>query len=151
MIVRRAMSLIEVLAATALLAIIAAACVPMLQRAATVRSTHSNEPSITTRELAEAADEILADPSIVGLDQWPEAEQFQIRWPPPERRNGSASPQDSNEALTLAQSSRPRITVRQLHASTEDVDHQWLLFACDGTTVCRWHAIDDQDEEVADD
>lgn len=122
---RRALTLVEVLAATVLMAILAGTCMPLLQRA--MRASHEPEAPFELLALAQLADWFIGDPAVFGLEMpWP-SEQVRVPWP------------DHPD--------RPPVTVRGLMAGDPDLDHAWLVFSCEGLAVFRWIPVDDQGEE----
>ena len=111
----RGLTLVEVLAATVLLAILAATCMPLLQRA--MRALQTTKPPFELLELAQFADSLLADPSAFGVEAPSQLAELQALWP--------------------EHPDRSLITVRQLSASDPESDHAWLAFSCGGRAVCR--------------
>ena len=79
MTLRRGLTLVEVLAATILLAVIAATCTPLIRQAThLVRDTgHSFE----LFELSRLADELIADPTAFGVESLHEEFELQVPWP----------------------------------------------------------------------
>lgn len=114
--IRRALTLVEVLAATVLLAMLAAACMPLLQRA--MRGLDEPEAPFNPVELAQLADSFLADPSAFGVESPSEQDELHFPWP--------EHPQ------------RPPVTVRRLTAQDAEADHTWLAFSSGKTFIFRW-------------
>ena len=113
---RRGLTLVEVLASTVLLTLLAATSVPVLHRA--IGATREPKASFELLDLA-----LLAD-SFVAAGSLPDAQQeypFELSWP--ERPE------------------RPAVTVELLSA---DTDHVWLTFTCDRWTICRCVAVESQ-------
>ncbi|MCH8151426.1 MAG: prepilin-type N-terminal cleavage/methylation domain-containing protein [Planctomycetes bacterium] len=126
--IRRALTLVEVLAATVLLAMLAAACMPMLQRA--MRALGAPPPPdapFELFELARLADSFLADPSTFSAKSPSEHDELQLPWP--------EHPQ------------RPLVTVRRLRAQDAEVDHTWLAFSSGKTFIFRWVPVHHDTEE----
>jgi prepilin-type N-terminal cleavage/methylation domain-containing protein len=117
---RRGLTLLEVLAATVLLAILAGACVPVLQRA--LSALRPSQRQFELLELARVADSVVAEPSAFGVDAVSEASEQRMGWP------------DHTD--------RPVITVRLLAADDPDAEHGWLAFSSGGWTVHRWMELD---------
>ena len=118
---RRGLTLIEVLAATALLAMMAAACVPLLRQS--MRAAREPEIPIEPYELAEIADGFLADISELGQ----EPGYGEMPWP------------DNPE--------RPPIAFEQLTSEDVGANHFWVTFTCAGLTVSRWVPVEEPGEE----
>ncbi len=121
----RGLTLIEVPAATALLAMMAAACVPLLRQS--MRAAREPEHPIELLELAEIASGFLSDPSSLELGQ--ERGSAEIPWP------------DHPE--------RPPIAFERLMSESVDADHAWMTFTCAGLTVSRWVPVEEPGEEPA--
>jgi prepilin-type N-terminal cleavage/methylation domain-containing protein len=117
---RRGLTLLEVLAATVLLAILAGACVPVLQRA--LPALRPPQRQFELLDLARVADSVVAEPSAFGVDAVFEANELRMGWP------------DHTD--------RPAITVRLLAADDSDDEHGWLVFSSGGWTVHRWMELD---------
>jgi hypothetical protein len=124
---RVGLTLIEVLAATVLLGVLAVTCVPLLRDIA-VTATQS-PVEIDDLDLAVAADAIIEDRSSLGLDTWP-TEPTLIPWPDdPSRR-----------LIEVRVQSSPSVT-----------DGGWLTFRCDASTLVRWVAVDPEQNPSAGD
>lgn len=130
----RGLTLIEVLAATVLLAVLAAAVVPMLRYAT---DAARQQGPIDLAQLSRAADAIIADPEQFGIDALDDVSETQITWPSGDGGRGS----------TL---------VVRLMASVDVADHAWLVFSWDSGTdnsgtecVFRWVEISAEDESDA--
>ena len=121
----RGLTLVEVLAATVLLAILAATCMPLLQRA--MRALETIKQPFELLELAQFADSLLADPSAFGVEAPSQLAELQLSWP--------------------EQPDRSLITVRRLSASDPESDHAWLTFSCGGRAVYRWVPLEPEPEE----
>ncbi len=124
---RRGLTLVEVLASAMLLTLLAGTCVPLLRQA--TRVIREGGPPFELFELAEFADAFVADPAAFETDEiGPLDEQAQLELPWPQAPD------------------RPAITVRRLTVDDADADHAWLTFTCDRWTVCRWMAVEPQDD-----
>ena len=126
--IRRALTLVEVLAATVLLAMLAAACMPLLQRAMrALRAPPPPDAPFELFELSQLADSFLADASAFGVESPSEQDELQLPWP--------EHPQ------------RPPVIVRRLTAQATEVDHTWLAFSSGKTFIFRWVPVDHDTEE----
>ncbi len=123
--IRRALTLVEVLAATVLLAMLAATCMPLLQRA--MRALDEPEAPFNPLELSQLADSFLADPSAFGVESPCDQDELHFPWP--------EHPQ------------RPPVTVRCLTAQATEVDHTWLAFSSGNTFIFRWVPVDHNAQE----
>ena len=121
----RGLTLIEVLASTALLAMMAAACVPLLRQS--MRAAREPEHPIELLELAQIASGFLADPSALKLGQ--ERGSREMPWP------------DHPE--------RPPIAFERLTSEDVGANHAWVTFTCAGLTVSRWVPVEQPGEEPA--
>jgi prepilin-type N-terminal cleavage/methylation domain-containing protein len=133
MIVHRGLTLLEVLLASAILATLAVACVPLLHESLTAL-VEPPEPTFDLNELADVADQFLADPTRFGMAdsrQLLEQGSVTITWP--------ASKGDHEDETVIPH--LPPINVRCLLADDSKVDHAWALFECDGQTIARWIAM----------
>jgi len=131
----RGLTLVEVLISTALLAVLASACLPLIARATRLLhessiSNHNELPEFDLDELSELADEVITDPTAFGLDEMPTAGEFTVMW------------KDKPEQ------SPPPVQIRILEAIGDGAaaDHHWLEFRCQGLTVHRWRHIEVPDE-----
>lgn len=122
---RRGLTLVEVLAATVLLAAMAAACMPLMQRA--MRDLEGTPPQFDLHELSEVADALVATPGVFGVEDLTGVEQAQVAWP-----------EDAG---------RPIIAITRLPAGEEKPDHAWLSVTCGGWQVYRWIPIEHDEEE----
>ncbi len=116
---RRGLTLLEVLASAVLLAVLAAACVPLL--AAAMRDLEEAQPPFEYGELVEFVDSVLAEGSLNAI----EADESEIQWP-------------------ATGGDRPSVRVRRLMAEP-DARHAWLVFSADPWAVCRWVEIPDEE------
>ncbi len=113
---RRGLTLLEVLAATVLLAVLAGACVPILRHAARAMNTPSASSDL--RELAALADAFVEGPGEFGIAPDSMPLEFELDWP--------ESPD------------RVPVRVRILTADAPDAEDLWLAFATDEWFVLRW-------------
>ncbi len=119
---RRGLTLIEVLAATVLLSLIAATCLPLMQRATRDLSAAPVRPTWDLVELQDLMQLVAEDPLVYGVEMWPPIETS-INWP------------DAG--------SRPPIQLRRAHETTDSV---WLEASCEGHRVFVWAALPDEPE-----
>ena len=142
---RRGLTLLEVLAATVLMTMIAAACIPILRSAASLLRDEDDD-RINVHELACFLDSWLQEH---GDDLAPEefADGIELAWP-----------EDPH---------RPPVYVQLLSASNETADHIWLIFtptpgtpgsgqresggygvdAGTGPVIIRWVAVEPDEGE----
>lgn len=115
---RRGITLLEVVAAAALLAVIAAACVPML-REARRWANRIAEPD-RFDDLAAVADAIVADPKLFGLVETDlTTDGFETTVSPPELDPDA-------------------VRIRLLQSDDEAATHAWLVLDCNGDTLLRY-------------
>ena len=114
---RHGLTLVEVLAATVLLAMIAAACLPLLR--SSMRALRDPPPAVELLDLSRLADRFVADPAGFGAEA-PQDESIELGWP----EHPDRSP----------------VTVRRFTAGDEDAE--WLTFTCDRWTVSRWVTVE---------
>ena len=124
---RRALTLIEVLAATVLLTLIAATCVPLLRSA--VRAVRppvppTDQAPFDRTDLETLADLVMVDPAAAGL-ALPLSDDTEIAWPD--------------------EPDRPAVRVTYL-APAAEADHAWLVFDCGPWRVQRWVEIQEKPE-----
>ena len=117
---RRGLTLLEVLAAAVLLAVVAGTCVPLLRNA--LPALRAPDHQFELFELARVADSIIAEPAAFGIEAWPEIGDQWITWP------------DVPD--------RPVITVRLIRVGEPQVNHGWLAFSSGDWTIHRWIALD---------
>ena len=132
----RGLTLLETLIATAILAMIAAACVPVIARAMVLLGPSSATPNKSTVQMADlslVADAFMNDPSAFGIDRkaLPELEAFQIAWP----EDDSAHPAPSTDV----------VEVKVQRATDAEVKHAWIAFNCEDLVVLRWLALPERD------
>ena len=114
---RTGLTLVEVLIATVLMAIVVGSCVPILRQAS--RTLGATRPPLAIHQLASLADQFIEEPSAFGLDSEMTERSFEIQWP------GVVEEQ-------------PPVLVRHLEHDDPVVGHGWLIFTCDGASVARW-------------
>ncbi|MCK4872012.1 MAG: hypothetical protein KAS72_04730 [Phycisphaerales bacterium] len=124
----RALTLIEVIAAAALLSLLAAVTVPLLRDVRTALTTQ--QPVTDLFELARLADAVVADPESYGIQltgqSRADASEQSVFWPgAPEQR---------------------RVGVRYL--TSIGADHVWVAFQCGDRAVYRCIPVERDDEEA---
>ncbi len=117
--IRRGLTLIETLAAAALLAAMAAACVPLLREAMRIGAPppSSGSAPFDRLDLAELATEIAGRPSAFGIDPATER-SWTVQWP--------------------LRPDLPSVEVMRLESRSDPVGAKWLVMRCGGATVLRW-------------
>jgi prepilin-type N-terminal cleavage/methylation domain-containing protein len=114
---RRGLTLVEMLAAALLLAMLAAACVPRLQ--AIPAAGAGARPGFDLLDLARLADLIAADLARPGSPQRPmPLSPTSVAWP------------DHPE--------RPPARMRWIVAANGGTEHAWIVIECHGLAVARW-------------
>ena len=132
---RRAMTLVEVLAATVLLALLAGACLPLMQQS--MRSLREADAvGFDARELSLLADAFVAEPQAFTAVPLEEMTQVEIAWP-------ETADRDPVRVERLVRLGAPADDV----PAEEKPDHAWLAFSCGPLTVCRWVPIEEQEGE----
>ena len=124
---QRGLTLIEVLAATVLLSMLAASCVPILRLA--MNDLRDQDESFDLIELSLFVDEILSDPTKFNLDpeMIAESSEHTITWP---------------DSATGAS-----VIMHRLISDDPKADHAWLSFSCNGQSVLRWIEIDNENDQ----
>ncbi len=118
---RRGLTLLEVLASTVLLTMLAGACVPLLRKA--MNDLRRPDEPFALVELTRLAELFLADPSAFGVESLPsQSDELHLPWP---ERPG-----------------RSPVTVRRLSTDAPPPDHAWLSFSCEGQSIFRWLAAE---------
>lgn len=128
---RRGLTLIEVLASTALLTLIAVACVPLLGQALKSLDQESESQDI---DLAKIADELLANPAKFGLDADQLAElqeETELVLPPDLQLADADSPTPGHV----------EVTAMCLRAADPQTEHGWLVIRAAGQRAYRWLKI----------
>ena len=122
---RRGLTLVEVLASTVLLTMLAWACVPLLQQA--MNDLRQMDEPFVLVELTQLAEMFLADPSAFGVEALPsQGDELQLPWP--------------------EQSDRSPVIVHRLSADGEALDHAWLSFTSQGQHIFRWLPVEAEKE-----
>jgi len=118
---RRGLTLLEVLAATVLLAMIGSACAPVIAQA--LRHCHESPPTTTDFELNNLADQFIESPGAREMSG-----------------QNTSTPDASMELSKPGENPGDQITVNICSANARQInaDHQWLIFECNGRSVCRW-------------
>ena len=124
---RRAFTLVETLAAAAILAVMAAACAPLLAQAMRAADDPAEQApgDWDALDLGRLADRIAEDPAAFGIDPTGPVDAL-VGWP---------------EAT-----GRPAVHVSRLDAEGEDGTEDggstgaWLAMRCDGRIAVRWVA-----------
>lgn len=120
---RRAMTLIEVLAATVLLALLGSACASLLRSAPVMPASASEETSaIDTLALERLADQLLDESGLQERIIMDASADFAAAWPDV--------------------AGRPPVRIRRIvpEASADEPAHAWIAFSCGNVIV--WRCID---------
>lgn len=125
----RAMTLIEVLAATVLLSVMVAACVPWLRMG---DLPPQNEEQISQRELSVLADLMLADPDLFGL-----------------MITDSLGQTQPIASSMIDEVSSASVSMRVYWSDQPEVDHGWAVFSAGDVQVFRWIKKPDTQESEA--
>lgn len=124
----RGLTLLEVLASTVLLTLLATACLPLLRQA--MSDLRPTDEPFALVELTQLAELFLADPPAFGFESLPsQLDELHLPWP---ERPG-----------------RSPVTVHRWIADTPPPpphDHAWLSFSCEGQTIFRWLAAEAEPE-----
>jgi hypothetical protein len=123
---RRALTLVEVLAATVLLAILTGTCVPFIERAA--RDLAEPHGVVPIDELGALADAVVADPEAFGIEDIRTVDRFELAWP--------EAPGRPAVGITMLTQETPAGGER-----TEEPTHAWLTFTSGEAIVFRWIEI----------
>ena len=120
----RGLTLIEVLASVVLLALVASACIPLLQRSMRIVSASSCNRSDFQIELAQLVQSIFESPSDFDIPNLAEVELISVAWPGnPER-----------EPVKIE-----RLVGRgQLDEELKRLQGSWLRISYSGQTMHRW-------------
>ncbi len=125
MIRRRGLTLLEVLASTVLLTMLASACLPLLRQA--MSDLRQMDEPFALVELTQLAELFLIDPPAFGVESLPsQLDELHLPWP---ERPG-----------------RSPVTVRRLSTDAPPHDHAWLSFSCEGQRIFRWLAVEAERE-----
>jgi prepilin-type N-terminal cleavage/methylation domain-containing protein len=127
---RRGLTLLETLLASAILAMLAGACVPMLSAAtrsiAATDGTSIGDLQRLRFDLGNLADAFMLDPRMFDCTDLPKSIQqgeSSINWPA--------------EQVQLAKG----VTVRAMSPSSGSKDYLWLVFTCESESVVRYLAL----------
>lgn len=131
------LTLLEVLIATAILAVMASAVVPSIAQALDVLRQLDSKTSVDRADLASVVDAFMLDPKRLGVDIPParlhEINDTRITWPTDE-------PRYEKYAGVL-------IEIRSIALGGAEVgakggaEHLWLEFTCERLQVIRWVSI----------
>lgn len=139
---RRGLTLLEVVAATVLLTIIAAACLPLLAEAR--RWADSTKSANQIGALMRTADEVIADPIAFGIEaEAMHTKGFSQVIDPVQEDDPALGPISIE---LLASNNAPR--------DTDSGDHPkygWLVFKLDSATIIRYIDLPDPPEETRED
>jgi hypothetical protein len=122
------LTLLEVLASLALLSMIAATCVPLLERAMRVMAgTRATDGPLVT-DLAEVANSALNEPGKYQIENWQIVESFTIPW------------QDhaAREPLAVV-----RMTSGETETDSQRINGDWVKFTFETTTIYRWIPVEE--------
>ncbi|MCA9283838.1 MAG: prepilin-type N-terminal cleavage/methylation domain-containing protein [Phycisphaerales bacterium] len=134
----RGLSLIEALVATALMATIVVACLPLLRAAGDDLAAHRT--TIDLFDLERFADALLANPGGFGLAAVPEG-KAELTWPAwlvDELAGDPVATPVSASAKDAPIVSRPPVRVSVLRADDPTLTRAWLVLESGGQCVCRW-------------
>ncbi len=131
---RRGLTLLEVLASAVLLAVLAAACVPLL--AAAMRDLEDVQPPFEYAELVEFVDSLLAQGADGGPGPASSATAGAAEWQKQMWFAGTAEA-ETEVPWPVEKPDRSPVRVRRLRAD-QDARHGWLVFSAGAWTVCRW-------------
>lgn len=118
---RRALTLVEVLVATALLAVLVATLLPFAVRAS--RSLSPRPAPVDMDALSGFADAVMSNPGAFQIADLNVVEQTTIAWP------GSTTREVTIRRVSPAELSDDEPYV---------LPHRWLAFTCEDVTVLRW-------------
>ena len=130
----RGLTLLEVLAATIMLALLAATCSPIIARAMALMRPSDNQssdsPLVTVPNLGEIADAFMADPKYFGFAN-PFLHQIE--------HAEFACPTTLRAGAPISSPLADRIVrVTRLAAADRNAKHIWLVFECEDCSVVRW-------------
>lgn len=117
---KRGLTLIEVLLATALLTFVAMACIPLLQSVPSMQKIKQadEESGPTMADLSRLADEVIDRPTDFGLPAFEDLSSATIAWP--------------GRAQWL------EVTIKLLSPLDGLGDHAWINFKCGELSTSRW-------------
>ncbi len=114
---RRGLTLLEVLASTVLLTMLAWACVPLLRKA--MNDLRRPDEPFALVELTQLAELFLTDPPAFGVESLPsQLDELHLPWP--------------------EQPDRSPVIVHRLSAEAGPHDHAWVSFTSQGQRIFRW-------------
>jgi hypothetical protein len=118
---RRGLTFVEILAATVLLSLLVAACLPVLTESMAALGRETLLPD--TVGLARVADRFLSDPAAFDVKDFSprETESLEI-----------VIPEDLREPNLEV------VHVKVLGLESHDVEHCWLIFGSEALAVARW-------------
>lgn len=121
----RGLTLLEVLASTVLLTMLAWACVPLLRQA--MNDLRQPDEPFALVELTQLAELFLADPAAFGVESLPsQVDELHLPWP--------------------EQSDRTPVIVHRLSTDAGPHDHAWVSFTSGEQRIFRWITIEDEQE-----
>ena len=130
---RRALTLLETLIASAILAMLAGACLPLLSAALRALAPAENngveQQSRLVIDLARLADAFMRNP---------EAAPFAIKDLPTQLITSDVEVSWPND---FSEHPWPRVTAHALRSSADKPDHLWIVFECRGQRVMRYLAL----------
>ena len=123
----RGLTFLEVLIATAILAVIASVVAPMIARAMASLSQAPSASRVEVTDLGVLADAFTDKPDRFGYSGAPlhTLDHFQITWADKDKTSSMDAP----------------VTITSLRDTAPNADHLWLRFECEQATVMRWVAI----------
>lgn len=133
---RRGFSLIEAVVATALLAMVCVACMPLLRSAADATSFASG-PRPDRGMLARLADRVAAAPIKFGIDDGT-AGEVAILWPEDLRGDPAGHQRDLSDATVTVIHPAPGEGIGE---TGEAPLARWLVLRADGETLTRWCTV----------
>ena len=151
---QRGLTLLEVLIASAILALLAAASVPLLHEA--LGDLAEPVPQLELGDLSVLADRFMKAPSEFGFADITEVlarSQVSIAWPPHPRHefaNDAGAPPGNAEAdyeEPLLEHAGLEVTIRCIRPDDSGIDHAWIVFECDGQCVSRWVSLSNPRKE----
>lgn len=141
------MTLLEVLIATAILAMVTAACLPVISQVMTLlRHDKLPDAVVDIVDLGIVADAFVSSPATFGWKEKPlhQIERWEFQWPVAVGAGGAGGTGGAGDDEVAF---RPAIRVQAIARRGGDAsaDHLWLHFECDDVGVCRWVAIPEHD------
>lgn len=136
---RRGITLIETLAATVLLALLAATCVPMLRHLTTIAERRDAPADVDLAALSALADLLLDDPGRFGIDEDGSWSDRSIPWPDGLRETFALPLECADAELTVQSAVEP------------EIDREWLLITCHELVVARCRYLPKRETEGSSD